>query len=148
MPSLAPILLAEDEETDVFFFKLALKKSGLEFPLVVATDGKAVIEYLGAAAEFPKGRETRFPCLLLLDLKMPCMDGFAVLAWLKAHPQVKCPTIVVLTSSADDADRDKARQLGASDYVVKPNEPGGLVEIIHNLRDRWLGDAIEPPEGD
>jgi DNA-binding response OmpR family regulator len=78
------------------------------------------------------------PALLLLDLKMPRLDGFEVLAWLGEQPALLKLPVVVLSSSSDDSDIFKARQLGAREYIVKPLSLPDLVKAIRGLHDRWL----------
>lgn len=143
MSTPAVILLAEDEETDVFFVSHALKQTGLSHLLVTVTDGKAAVDYLGGQAPYQDRTQHPLPALLLLDLKMPRMDGFGVLQWLKQTPGFAQLPVVVLTSSADEADREKALRLGASEYRIKPAKPKELVRILQQLHDRWLAD--QPP---
>ncbi|MGV3773525.1 MAG: response regulator [Verrucomicrobiales bacterium] len=107
------ILLVEDSPDDAFFFKRIIKKAGLRCHLDHISDGRAAIRYLS-------GRELDPPALMFLDLKMPIMSGFEVLGWLKGNQSFQNLKIVVLSGSDDQADRVKAAELGASDYLVKP----------------------------
>ncbi len=134
----APILVAEDEATDVFFLRLALQKAGVLNPLVVATDGREAIRYLEGEPPFSDRAQHPLPVLVLLDLKMPMVDGFDVLAWLQARARDKDFPVVVLTSSEEPADQERARQLGAADYIVKPARPGDLLGVVQGLQARWL----------
>jgi len=133
-----PILVAEDEDDDIYFLRLAVKRAGLTNPLVVTKNGKEAIQYLEGADGFADRAKHPLPGLFLLDLKMPFLTGFDVLAWLKSRPEHRSLPVVVLTSSSHDADRQKALALGASDYQVKPTHPDKLVELLHQMRDRWL----------
>jgi CheY-like chemotaxis protein len=137
----APILLAEDDENDVFLLQLAFQKAAVSHPLIVARDGQEAVDYL--KGESPYGDRARYPApaLLLLDLKMPRMDGFEVLAWLDQQPELKGVPVVVLTSSAFEFDVQKARQLGAADYRVKPPQFENLLQIVHELKGRWLAET-------
>jgi CheY-like chemotaxis protein len=143
MATQSPILLAaEDEETDAFFLRYALSKAGLPHELVVAQDGTEVIDYLSGQAPNPGVTRHPLPALMLLDLKMPRMTGFDVLAWLQNRTEFKELPVVVLTSSPDEADRQRAHQLGAVDYLVKPDSLQGLVKLMQDLRERWLNGKI------
>ena len=139
-----PILLAEDEETDVYLFRLALQRAGLSTPFEVAPDGMVATQYLNGDAPYDDRGQYPLPSLLLLDLKMPRMDGFAVLEWLQARPDLKHLPVVVLTSSADDSDKKRALQLDASEYRIKPGKPKDLVNLLQDLHARWLSNRQNP----
>lgn len=133
-----PVLAAEDEETDRFILQRAFSRAELTCPLTLVADGQQAIDYLCGGAPFSDRKVHPFPALLLLDLKMPRMTGFDVLEWLGARPEFNCLPVVVLTSSAHASDVQKARQLGALDYIVKPHEFSQLVKILRELGERWL----------
>src|SRR6266481_6679649 len=82
------------------------------------------------------------PGLLLLDLKMPLMDGFDVLAWLRGHPQFEMLPVVVLTASKLEEDIHKSRELGVYDYRVKPNAFEDLVRVLDDVRKCWLDERF------
>ena len=132
------ILVAEDEETDVFFLRRALHKAGLHNQLVVARHGQEAIEYLSGEPPFADRARHPLPALVLLDLKMPVKSGFDVLAWRSTRPELKCLPMVVLTSSGLQADREKALRLGASEYRIKPRAVEDLVKLVGELNSRWL----------
>jgi len=133
-PTLPPVLAAEDEESDAMILRLAFKKARLLNPLVVVRDGQDAVDYLNGA-----GPSTHpLPGLLILDLKMPRMSGFDVLSWLSTQPTLKALPAVVLSSSSDDSDIQKARKMGARDYFVKPHTLPQFIEIIQTLGARWL----------
>lgn len=138
MNSNAPILLAEDDENDVFLFRRAFDRSGLTNPLIAVKDGQQAVDYLTGTGSYADRSSHPLPGLLLLDLKMPRMSGFDVLAWLSLQPSLKGLAVVVLSSSAQESDIQKARQLGADEYQVKPSQYEQLVAMIRNLHDRWL----------
>src|SRR6266853_3292935 len=135
----APILLAEDDENDTFFLRRAIARSGLGNPLIAVQDGQEAENYLAGIGPYADRASHPLPGLLVLDLKMPRMNAFDVLTWLSTRPDFKELPVVVLSSSAQDSDIQKARELGADDYQVKPQEFDGLVEIVRNLHSRWLG---------
>jgi len=132
--TLPPVLVAEDEESDAIILARAFRRAGLPNPLVVVRDGQGAIEYLtGDRATHP------LPALLLLDLKMPRVNGFEVLSWLKTRPELAGLPAVVLSSSSHRMDIDRALELGARDYLIKPQDLGRFLTLIQGLGSRWLG---------
>jgi CheY-like chemotaxis protein len=134
--TLLPILAAEDEENDRFILQLAVDRAKLPHALVTVRDGKECVDYLTGVGAFADRSLHPLPALLLLDLKMPRMNGFEVLAWLAARADLKNLPVFVLSSSSDDSDIQKARQLGAWDYFIKPHTLSDLVKILHTLQNR------------
>jgi CheY-like chemotaxis protein len=138
MPNHAPVLVAEDDPNDVFLLRRAFQKAGVFNAVVVAHNGQEAIDYLSGGGAFQNRSDHPFPALMLLDLKMPLVDGFDVLAWLRKHPPTHQLPVVVLSSSNQEKDIERAQQMGASDYCVKPQQFEELVEIVKGVRDRWL----------
>src|SRR5436190_6916229 len=138
MANTAPVLVAEDDPNDVFLLRRAFQKAGVSNPLVVFRNGQEAIDYLSNEIR-SSGLENGGPALFFLDLKMPLMDGFDVLTWLHARPSAKKMPVVVLTSSNQEKDIAQAKQLGADDYRVKPQQFEDLIQIVQEVRDRWLG---------
>lgn len=131
------VLVVEDEDTDVELMRHAFERLSLPIHMQVARDGQEAVEYLtkcsgSSNAPFP------LPSLVLLDLKMPRLDGFQVLAWRLQQPTLKDVPFIVLTSSSYDSDRDRARELGASDFLVKPSSFLNLISMLGSLTTRWL----------
>lgn len=114
------ILLAEDDPNDVFFMQRALAKAGVNVPLQVVKDGQEALDYLAGSGKYNNRVEFPLPSLVLLDLKMPFVSGFDVLAWIRLQPSLKDLPVVILTSSAEERDREKATELGAMAYCIKP----------------------------
>ncbi len=110
----AQILVAEDNEDDVFILQRALKKAGLSNPVHVCADGQEVMNYLKGEGAFGDRAKFPFPRLLLLDLKMPRVNGIDVLRWLRDHPDCNVIPKVVLTSSREPRDVAAAYKLGAN----------------------------------
>ncbi len=142
-----PILLAEDDENDVFLMGRAFDRAGIPNPLIVVHNGQEAIDYLGGKGKFADRAKHPMPGLLLLDLKMPWMDGFDVLAWLRGQPQFNTLPVVVLTSSKLQADIDKSRDLGVYDYRVKPHTFDDLVRLLDDVRKCWLDEAYHRRSG-
>jgi len=130
--------LVEDDENDVFFFKRAMKLAQWTDPLQVAHDGKQAIEYLSGSGPFSHRDEFPLPALLLLDLKLPYVNGLEVLKWIRDNPSLRQIAVIVLTSSREDIDVDRACQLGANAYVVKPAASEELVDLVKSIRAFWM----------
>ena len=114
------ILLVEDNDDDVFFMRRALKAADLAFPMQVVTDGQQALDYLGGVGKYGDRGIFPVPTLMLLDLKLPYVDGFEVLRWTRQQPSLNEVSVVVLISSPEERDLQKARELGAKSYLVKP----------------------------
>jgi CheY-like chemotaxis protein len=138
------ILLADDDENDVFFLERAFKQAQIINPVQRAKDGENAIEYLGGEGIYADRAKYPLPCIMLLDLKMPKKNGFEVIEWVRAQPGLKRLPIVVLTSSREDPDVNRAYELGANTYLVKPVKFEGLVEMMRALNLYWLVLAEKP----
>jgi CheY-like chemotaxis protein len=133
-----PIVAVEDEETDRYILNLAFRMAGMPHQLVVLDHGRDCQDYLNGKPPYDDRERHPLPALLLLDLKMPFMDGFEVLAWLASQPELKDIPAVVLSSSSDESDIQRALQLGARGYFVKPLTLPELVKILKDLEAEWL----------
>jgi CheY-like chemotaxis protein len=102
-------------------------------------DGQEAIDYLRGDADYADRARYPFPGLLLLDLKMPKVDGFDVLSWLKTRPDLETLAVVVLSSSSREDDIERARELGADDYRVKPADFEDLLALAQDVASKWLG---------
>lgn len=132
------VLAAEDEESDAYLLRRAFEKAQVPNPLVIVPDGQEAVNYLTGAGDYGDRAAHPLPRLITLDLKMPRMNGFDVLAWLRARPEFADVPAVVISSSSDDADITQARSLGAREYFVKPHRLADFVELMRGLRERWL----------
>jgi len=135
------ILVADDDENDVFFLRRAFAKSGLLHTLIHVSDGQKAIEYLLGEGIYANRNSNPFPDLLLLDLKMPKTDGFDVLATLQSLPQLELP-VVVFSTSALTVDVQAAKKLGALDYVMKPADQDEMLKVVLSLHERWLSGTL------
>ncbi len=129
------ILLVEDDHNDVLLIKRAFQKVNIANPIVVLTDGEQAISYL-AGREPYVGRA--LPMLVLLDLKLPRKSGHEVLEWLRQQQTLKRLPVVVLTASSESSDINRAYDLGANSYLVKPVTFDALVEMVRTLNLYWL----------
>ena len=131
------ILVVDDNSTNVDLILAALRRHKFSFEVVVANDGDEALDYLYRRGKF-LGRNGGAPAVVLLDLKMPRVDGFEVLRQVKGSAELKMIPIVVFSSSGGDQDRLKSYQLGANAYVVKPVDFNKFVETVREIRDFWL----------
>jgi len=131
-------LLAEDREEDVVSIRHAFAKANFLNPLQVVTSGEEAIAYLRGEGKYADRDEYPLPSLLLLDLKMPRKDGFQVLEWIRQQPVLSALRVVVLTASDRISDVNRAYQLGASSFLVKPVDFPNFVEMTRALKGYWL----------
>jgi CheY-like chemotaxis protein len=138
------ILVAEDDPTDAFFLQRAFAKAGVTVGLKFVRDGQEAIDYLRGEPPFVDRLSHPMPQLLLLDLKMPRLNGFEVLHWLKTQPGLKRLLVVVFSSSAEEGDVNRAYDLGANSYLVKPHSTEQLMELVDRVEKYWLETNQDP----
>jgi len=136
MNILKTILLAEDNPMDVELTLEALGEHNLANQVVVLRDGVEVIEYLEAKGKF-EGRPPESPAVLLLDIKMPRMDGIEVLKYIRSKEELNYLPIVMLTSSREEPDLKTCYELGVNAYVVKPVDFSEFVEAVKQIGVFW-----------
>ena len=130
------ILLVEDSEDDILFLRRAFRKTGLAVTFEVAYDGLEAVERLSAdASPFTH---------VLLDLKLPKKSGLEVLEWLRGRPDLASLPVIVLTSSREKSDVDRARALGVDDYFVKPVSFVELVDLVRGIAGMWALPLAQP----
>ena len=139
------ILLAEDIPDDVLLIKRAFARGGVRNPIYAVADGEQAIWYLKGEGKFSNRAEYPLPSLMLLDLKMPIMDGFEVLRWVRNHPNLAGLPILVLTSSDSLNNVNLAYKLGANSFLVKPLEFENCAQLGKLIQDYWL-DTSKPGE--
>lgn len=132
------ILLAEDDRNDILLMQRAFEIAKIPNPLQVVHNGREAVSYLEGKLHYADRVKYPVPGLILLDLKMPWMDGFDVLRWMRARADYKALPVVMLTSSNLAADIERSRKFGAYDYRVKPSGFDELVELLNDVRSRWL----------
>jgi len=146
MTTIRTILLAEDSAADAEMAIDALREAHLANPIVHVEDGVEAMDYLlrrGAFADRPEGR----PAVLLLDIKMPRMDGLEVLKQIRGHQDLKTMPVVILSSSREETDLARSWDLGANAYVVKPVDIDRFFAAIKTLGTFWAL-LNEAPGGD
>jgi CheY-like chemotaxis protein len=129
------ILLVEDNEEDAFLLRRALRLEKVECALHVAEDGQEAIEYLGGTDKYSDRTQYPFPNLVLLDLKLPYVHGFEVLAWAATQPACRDLKIIILTSSGEERDREKASQFGIKTYFTKPPTKELVATVVKTLQE-------------
>jgi CheY-like chemotaxis protein len=132
------ILLADDSEADVVLLERAFAHMGIDVLLHVVADGAEAIAYLQGEGRYGQREEFPLPDLLLLDLKMPLANGFEVIEWVRAQPRLAALRIVVLTTSDQSRDIDRAHRLGANSFLVKPVSFDDFKVMVRQLCDYWL----------
>src|ERR1051325_559322 len=110
------ILLVEDNEDDIFMMRRALRLGNFTNPLQVVTDGQQAVDYLSGTRQYAIRERHPLPFIIFLDLKLPYLDGFEILKWIRQRPELDSIVVVVLTSSAEMRDQDRAYALGARSY--------------------------------
>ena len=137
----AEILLVDDSEDDVDATKRAFRRANLCNPIHHEYNGQAALEYLHS-------RRDQQPCMILLDLNMPGIDGRRVLEHIKHDPELRQIPVIILTTSSDERDVKSCYELGANTYIQKPVDFDGLIDAIKRLKEYWFEIAILPKSGD
>lgn len=132
------ILLVEDDPNDVLLTQRAFRRANLVNPLQVVQDGEAAVLYLGGQGFYANRDRYPLPIIMLLDLKLPRLSGLEVLEWLQQQPELKRLPVVMLTSSRENADLNRAYDLGANSYLFKPVAFDDLLEMVKALNQYWL----------
>lgn len=129
------ILIAEDDENDICLLKRAFHQAGFENPLRIVKNGEQAVAYLAGEEPYSDRIQNPWPALVLLDIKMPRKDGFEVLDWLRQQAEFNSLPVVMLTSSQESTDINKAYGLGANSYLVKPANFVRLVDMMTRLKE-------------
>lgn len=132
------VLLVEDDSNDILLTQRAFQKGRIANPLEVVTDGEEAIVYLSGENGFGDRQKHPLPALVLLDLKLPRKSGLEVLEWLRNQAGLRRLPVVVLTSSKESRDVNRAYDLGANSYLVKPVGFDSLLEMVESLGLYWL----------
>lgn len=142
----ALILLVEDNRMDVELTLDAFREARLANAIHVVTSGQEALNYLFGIGKFADRQTYPLPSLVLLDLKMPGIDGFEVLRKLKSEPGLKRLPVIILTSSKEEGDLALGYDLGANSYLVKPVSFEGFLDVVKQVGNYWLTLNAEPPE--
>ena len=132
------ILHVEDDPNDVLLLEHAHRKAGIQCNIQRVADGDEAISYLEGKDRFADRQQFPLPQVILLDLKMPRLNGFDVLSWRRKNDKFKSVPVIVLSSSNHDIDLKRAYELGVNSYLIKPVSFDALVEIVRVVHDYWL----------
>jgi CheY-like chemotaxis protein len=140
----AVILVVEDREDDILLLRTAFRKAGLLNPIHFVRDGEEAVAYLRGEGKYASRAEYPLPDLMLLDLKLPRMDGIEVLKWVRQQEGIRGLPVVVLTSSERIQDVNRAYEFGANSFFVKEIDFDNLVSLNQVLHRYWLKTARRP----
>lgn len=141
-----PVLLVEDNPSDIELTRRALQKSRIANPLLVVEDGVEALDYLFGRGPHAGRDPAEFPALILLDLKLPRVDGLSVLKELRADPRTRRAPVVILTTSNEEQDMAKSYDLGVNSYVRKPVDFSQFASAVEQLGLYWLVLNEPPPK--
>ena len=143
--NLFTVLLVEDDLNDIFLVKRAFKMAQLQNPLQVVTDGQEAINYLKGEGKFVDREVFPLPKLIVMDIKMPRRNGFEVLEWVKRSSGILCRIPVVIVSSSDNpTDINRAYELGANAYMVKPMNFKAVEHLFESITQYWGFQCAKP----
>jgi CheY-like chemotaxis protein len=144
----AHILLVEDNRMDVELTLDAFHEAKLLNTIHVASNGQEALDYVFGHGRYADRNAFPMPNLILLDLKLPGIDGFEVLRQIKSTPILKRLPVVILTSSKEEGDRALSYDQGANSYLVKPVSFDGFLGVVRQIEGYWLSLNVAPPEGE
>lgn len=133
----SPILIVEDNRVDVMTIERSFKNAKVSNPLTVTSNGEDALAYLRRQGKYTEIKEKRRPCIILLDLNMPIMNGIEFLRIVKGDDQLKSIPVIVLTTSQEESDRVESFNLSVAGYIVKPVELEKFTEVIKILDLYW-----------
>lgn len=138
---LRPILVVEDNDMDLDFCLQAFAEHAIANPVIACRDGEEALQFIDA---HPTPEDAQLPLLVLLDLRLPKVDGVEVLRHARAHPVWKQVPFIVLTTSRENVDVALAYQIGVNAYLVKPVDFGSFAEVVKHIKMFWIL-SNEPP---
>src|SRR6266853_6264096 len=132
------VLVAEDEPMDVVLLKRAFATARTATTIQFVKDGHEAIDYLSGANRYADRNVYPLPDLMLLDIKMPRLNGFEVLEWLRKQPGLRRLPVTMFSTSDMERDIDRAYELGANSFLVKPQQPDSMSALVQRLVEYWL----------
>jgi CheY-like chemotaxis protein len=139
------IVLVEDDADDIELTMRALKRNGFNNHVITLRDGAQALDYLRHEGNYAESDDPP-PALILLDLKLPRLDGLEVLGEIKSDPTLRALPIVMLTSSRQERDISEAYKLGVNSYISKPSDFSELLKVVNTLGRYWFATVELPPE--
>lgn len=132
------ILLIEDNKSDIDLTLRAFKKANIKNPVVILEDGKEALDYIFSRDKYQNGTNLEDPELILLDLKLPIIDGIQVLKEIRSNEKTRHYIVIILTSSKEESDLVKSYNLGVNSYIRKPVDFNQFVEAIKQIGVYWI----------
>ena len=145
MPKNSVVMLVDDSQNDLELMRIAFKKAGIGNPIAEVHSGEQAIAYLSGEDKYADRRHFPLPRLIVTDLKMPGVDGFELLKWLREQPAFEPVPKIVLTASALEEDEKRARELGCAAYFTKPSQFAGLVNLVSEMNAGWISQHCPVP---
>ena len=145
MAGRATILIVEDEPADAFLVQRAFERVLANCAVQCVRDGEEAKAYLLGEEKYGNRHDFPLPSVILLDLRMPRMDGFTFLAWLRAHPEFRIIPAVIYSSSDDPADIRRSYEMGANSYISKRLATNAVQDTMRSFARYWLEDCGRPP---
>jgi len=143
------LLMADDNEDDIILFGRAMRRAGVRAEAHFVADGEQALAYLRGEGRFSDRKQFPFPNLVVLDLKMPKMDGLEILAQIRRDARLTLLTVLFLTDSDDPTDINAAYDLNVNGYMRKTADGGLMEEMFRSIEDYWLKYHVCPtPSGD
>ncbi len=139
------VLLVEDNDDDVELTMRSFEKHQISNKLVITRNGQDALDYLHTQGSYAARDRTEIPVLILLDLKLPRVDGFEVLRQIRSHPTTQSIPVVILTTSSQASDKLQSYRAGANSYVRKPVDFDQFMEVTRQLGIYWLTVNDPPP---
>jgi CheY-like chemotaxis protein len=139
------ILLVEDNKMDIALTLDAFREAHLANKIHVAHNGEEALQYIFGEEKYSDRKTYPLPHIILLDLKMPGIDGLEVLKRIKNTETIKRIPVIILTSSKEEGDRAMSYDLGANSYLVKPVSFDGFIDVVRKITDYWITLNVEPP---
>jgi CheY-like chemotaxis protein len=138
------VLLVEDDLNDIFLVKRAFKMARIQNPLQVVTDGQDAISYLRGEGKYADRETYCLPKLMVMDIKMPRKDGFEVLEWIKQDHLLRRIPVIIVSSSDNPSDINRAYELGANAYMVKPVSFRAVEHLFQSITQYWGLECAKP----
>lgn len=138
------VLLVEDDLNDIFLVKRAFKKARIPNPLQIVTDGVEAIHYLNGEGKYADRNQFPLPSLIVMDIKMPRKTGFEVLEWIKHDGLMKRIPVVIVSSSDQPGDVNRAYELGANAYMIKPVDFKAVEGLFTSITHYWGLECAKP----
>ena len=133
--SLQPILIVEDNDMDIDFCMQAFEEHAIANPVIACRDGEQALQFIDA---HPACDNQQFPLLVLLDLRLPKVDGIEVLRHARKHPVWKQVPFIILTTSRENGDISAAYEIGANSYIVKPVDFVSFAKVVQHIKLYWI----------